>query len=85
MHQHWLYAGRYYQATEDEHTVHGDPTSECIKKDSVVYCIKCVEVPLVGKLAVFQNHHTGQEYIYKFKNRPERVNFVAINPCILSS
>lgn len=85
MHQHWLYENRYYQATEDELVIFNDPFSSVIKKGDVVFCAKTTEISSLGKFAILEDYKTGRAYIYQFRNRPERINFVAINPSILSN
>ena len=85
MHHRWLYADRYYQATEDELVIFNDPSSSVIKKGDVVVCVKITEIPSLGKFAILEDYKTGRAYIYQFRNRPERINFVAINPSILSN
>ena len=85
MHQFWLKAGRYYQATEDELVIFNDPSSSIIKKGDVVFCVKTTEIPSLGKFAILEDYKTSQAYIYQFRNRPERINFVAINPSILEN
>ena len=85
MHQFWLKAGRFYQATKDEQVIFNNPASSIIKKDSVVFCVKVTEIPNLGKFAVLEDYWTDKVYGYQFRNRPERINFVAINPSILEN
>jgi len=85
MHSYWLYAGRYYQTTADEKLCFTKKASEIIPENRVVFCIKIVETPLLGKCAaILEDYHTGEIHTYNLIGRPERINFVAINPSILN-